>query len=82
MTSTTESAKDILERVGRAENVAALQHCSTRLRFNLVDDSDAPTRDLHREMRHLDVSIARQSASEAPLAGSPIRVYFASIPTY
>ncbi|QHC71807.1 glucose PTS transporter subunit IIA [Rathayibacter sp. VKM Ac-2801] len=33
------SAKDVLEHVGGSGNVAALQHCSTRLRFTLVDDS-------------------------------------------
>lgn len=41
MTKTTDSARDILEHIGGAENVAALQHCSTRLRFSLVDDAKA-----------------------------------------
>ena len=41
MTTTNESAKEILEHVGGPGNIAALQHCSTRLRFNLVDDSKA-----------------------------------------
>ncbi|MEV7281439.1 beta-glucoside-specific PTS transporter subunit IIABC [Streptomyces sp. NPDC093111] len=36
-----KSAEAILEAVGGAENVAALQHCSTRLRFALVDDRAA-----------------------------------------
>lgn len=36
--TTTDSAREILEHVGGAQNVAALQHCSTRLRFSLVDD--------------------------------------------
>ncbi len=34
-------AKDIVEQVGGSSNVAHLEHCSTRLRFNLVDDSKA-----------------------------------------
>lgn len=41
MTSTLESANAILAHVGGAANVAALQHCSTRLRFSLVDDTKA-----------------------------------------
>lgn len=39
--TTTENAGDILAAVGGPSNVAALQHCSTRLRFNLVDDAKA-----------------------------------------
>jgi len=35
--STSESAGEILRLVGGAENVTALQHCSTRLRFSLAD---------------------------------------------
>lgn len=32
-------AKEILKNVGGAKNVSHLEHCSTRLRFTLVDDS-------------------------------------------
>ncbi|ACL39041.1 PTS system, beta-glucoside-specific IIABC subunit [Pseudarthrobacter chlorophenolicus A6] len=39
--STQEAAKAILEHVGGAGNVSKLQHCSTRLRFALADDSKA-----------------------------------------
>jgi PTS system beta-glucosides-specific IIC component len=39
--STQENAKAILEHVGGAGNVSKLQHCSTRLRFALADDSNA-----------------------------------------
>ncbi len=41
MTTTKDAAGAILEHVGGPENIAALQHCSTRLRFNLVDDARA-----------------------------------------
>lgn len=41
MTTTKDAAGAILEHVGGPGNVAALQHCSTRLRFNLVDDARA-----------------------------------------
>ena len=36
-------AKDIVRYVGGKENVKALHHCQTRLRFNLVDESKAQT---------------------------------------
>ena len=39
MTTTGESAADILEHVGGSANVAALQHCSTRLRFTVREDA-------------------------------------------
>lgn len=38
-----ELAATILEKVGGKENVAALGHCATRLRFNLKDDQKADT---------------------------------------
>lgn len=41
MTTTKDAAGAILAHVGGPENIAALQHCSTRLRFNLVDDARA-----------------------------------------
>lgn len=38
-----ELAKEILTKVGGAENVSGLNHCATRLRFNLKDDGKAQT---------------------------------------
>ncbi|PPF87569.1 PTS beta-glucoside transporter subunit EIIBCA [Pseudoclavibacter sp. RFBJ3] len=35
----SSEAAEILEHVGGSSNVSALQHCSTRLRFSLADDS-------------------------------------------
>lgn len=40
---TQDLADAIIESVGGPENIAALQHCSTRLRFNLVDDARVDT---------------------------------------
>lgn len=37
----SQIAKDILEKVGGPSNVKYLEHCSTRLRFNLVDIAQA-----------------------------------------
>ncbi|CQR24869.1 PTS system beta-glucosides-specific transporter subunit IIA [Streptococcus varani] len=34
-------AIDIVEQIGGSTNIAQFEHCSTRLRFNLVDDSKA-----------------------------------------
>ena len=39
--STQDSAKAILENVGGPGNISNLHHCSTRLRFALVDDTKA-----------------------------------------
>lgn len=36
-------SKDIITNVGGTENVFALTHCATRLRFNLKDDKKAAT---------------------------------------
>lgn len=33
----TQVAKDVLKHVGGKENIAHLEHCSTRLRFTLID---------------------------------------------
>ena len=35
------TAESVLRGVGGAANVVAVEHCSTRLRFNLADDSKA-----------------------------------------
>ena len=34
-------AEEVLQKVGGSSNVKYLEHCSTRLRFNLVDNSKA-----------------------------------------
>ncbi len=41
-------ARDILELVGGKENVSALTHCVTRLRFKLKDESVAKTEELNK----------------------------------
>ncbi|RFA10443.1 PTS beta-glucoside transporter subunit EIIBCA [Subtercola boreus] len=41
MASSQEEAKAIIAGVGGTANIAGLTHCSTRLRFTLVDDSQA-----------------------------------------
>lgn len=39
--TTQQLAQDIMENVGGVDNVAHLEHCATRLRFNLKDNSKA-----------------------------------------
>jgi PTS system beta-glucosides-specific IIC component len=41
-----EAASKILKAVGGDENVEYLEHCSTRLRFNLIDNSKVKVKDL------------------------------------
>lgn len=49
MASNEQIAKDVLEAVGGSENVSAVTHCMTRLRFNLVDQ-DVPNDDAVKEI--------------------------------
>lgn len=37
----TQTARDVLQYVGGKENIAHLEHCSTRLRFTLIDQNKA-----------------------------------------
>lgn len=43
-----ELAKAILEKIGGTENIASMAHCSTRLRFQLVDSDKANTAELEK----------------------------------
>ena len=43
MAKYTELAQDIINHVGRRENVSSVKHCVTRLRFTLKDESKADT---------------------------------------
>lgn len=39
MTDLNQSARRIVDAVGGADNIAAVTHCVTRLRFALLDES-------------------------------------------
>lgn len=41
-------AAQILDFVGGIQNIQSLEHCATRLRFNLIDDSLAQTKDIEQ----------------------------------
>lgn len=46
MSKYTDPAKDLLERIGGKENVAAVTHCATRMRFVLNDPSKADVNEI------------------------------------
>lgn len=46
MSKYTDPAKDLLERIGGKENVAAVTHCATRMRFVLNDPSMADVKEI------------------------------------
>jgi trehalose PTS system EIIBC or EIIBCA component len=46
MSKYTDPAKDLLERIGGKENVAAVTHCATRMRFVLNDPSKADVKEI------------------------------------
>ncbi|GAD33890.1 PTS system beta-glucoside-specific transportersubunit IIABC [Microbacterium sp. TS-1] len=76
MTTTKDAAGAILEHVGGPENIAALQHCSTRLRFNLVDDARADEAALKAVPGVIGVVRGPQTQI---IVGSKVGDYFAEI---
>ena len=44
-----ETVKGIIDGVGGVDNIAALNHCVTRLRFNLVDESKANKEQIEKQ---------------------------------
>lgn len=76
MTTTKDAAGAILEHVGGPENIAALQHCSTRLRFNLVDDARADEAALKAVPGVIGVVRGPQTQI---IVGSKVSDYFAEI---
>lgn len=41
MSKYTDPAKELLDHIGGKENIAAVTHCATRMRFVLNDPKDA-----------------------------------------
>ncbi|MDQ1217158.1 beta-glucoside-specific PTS transporter subunit IIABC [Microbacterium arborescens] len=76
MTTTKDAAGAILEHIGGPENIAALQHCSTRLRFNLVDDARADEAALKAVPGVIGVVRGPQTQI---IVGSKVSDYFAEI---
>lgn len=53
-------AKEVLKQVGGKENISGLEHCTTRLRFTLVDDSIVDVSSLEKVSGVLKVIINSQ----------------------
>lgn len=64
---------DILHYVGGEENIAHLEHCSTRLRFTLVDDSKANIEALKKVQGVLGVVMTAQC--QVVIGNSVVEVY-------
>ncbi len=71
-----DSSRAILEHVGGAANVAALHHCSTRLRFTLADESRADEAALKATPGVIGVVTGTQTQV---IVGSGVADYFREI---
>ncbi|MDU0367172.1 beta-glucoside-specific PTS transporter subunit IIABC [Microbacterium sp. KSW4-17] len=74
--TTQDSSRAILEHVGGAANVAALHHCSTRLRFTLADESRADEAALKATPGVIGVVTGTQTQV---IVGSGVADYFREI---
>lgn len=66
-------AKEILKNVGGAKNVSHLEHCSTRLRFTLVDDSKVDEEAIKKIPGVLGVTQTAQT--QVIIGGAVVEVY-------
>ena len=73
MKSYRETAINILKNVGGEKNVAYLEHCSTRLRFTLVDDKKANI----SELKKIDgvVGVVTSAQCQVIIGNEVIEVY-------
>lgn len=73
MKSYRETAINILKNVGGDKNVAYLEHCSTRLRFTLVDDKKANI----NELKKIDgvVGVVTSAQCQVIIGNEVIEVY-------
>ncbi|MGG5350009.1 PTS system, beta-glucoside-specific IIA component [Enterococcus sp. AZ142] len=66
-------AKEVLEKVGGATNVSHLEHCSTRLRFTLIDDSKVDSEGIKKIPGVLGVTQAAQT--QVIIGSAVVEVY-------
>lgn len=65
-------AKKIIEHVGGKSNIKRVTHCTTRLRFNLVDNSKANK----EELEALGIlGVADMGTQYQVIVGLPLRVF-------
>ena len=48
MAKYTEEVKQLLDLIGGKENIAAVSHCMTRMRFVLVDEKKANAKEIEK----------------------------------
>ena len=48
MAKYTEEVKELLELIGGKENISAVSHCMTRMRFVLADEKKAKTKEIEK----------------------------------
>lgn len=69
----TQVAKDVLKHVGGKENIAHLEHCSTRLRFTLIDQKKADVQALEKTPGVIAVRMSGQC--QVVIGNDVIEVY-------
>ncbi|MGX1722505.1 PTS transporter subunit EIIC, partial [Bacillus haynesii] len=69
----TQTAKDVLQHVGGKENIAHLEHCSTRLRFTLIDQNKANVPALEKTLGVIAVRMSGQC--QVVIGNDVIEVY-------
>ncbi|WP_366179843.1 beta-glucoside-specific PTS transporter subunit IIABC [Actinomyces timonensis] len=70
-------APDLLERIGGGENVSALSHCATRMRFVLKDASKADT-DAVKRMRGV-ITVVQAGGQYQVVIGNDVPLLFAQM---
>lgn len=71
-----QTAKEIVANIGGKENVAHLEHCSTRLRFTLIDNTKANIEILEKIEGVMGV---RQNAQTQIIIGNEVNEVFAEV---
>ena len=73
MKSYRETASNVLKNVGGEKNIAHLEHCSTRLRFTLIDDSKANI----NELKKIDgvVGVVTSAQCQVIIGNEVVEVY-------
>ncbi|GFP74415.1 beta-glucoside-specific PTS transporter subunit IIABC [Clostridium fungisolvens] len=70
-------AKEIIKNIGGVENVSALTHCATRLRFNLKDDNKAAT-DILKNTKGI-MGVVNKGGQYQVIIGSDVANVYAEI---
>ncbi|MBQ9620777.1 MAG: PTS glucose/sucrose transporter subunit IIB, partial [Atopobiaceae bacterium] len=77
MADNAQIARDVLAAVGGKENVRSVQHCMTRLRFNLVDESSVNDEDVKAVKGAMGV--AKQGGQYQVIIGTNVPEVYAEL---